>query len=245
VFARLVAFVVAVLVLTDRAAWAEVTPAAPSQSTRELIRARLPVVAVATLESRGVGVNEAGVIADNLAAKLQQSGKFRVMERAQMEQILKEQSFQQSGTCDQGDCAMQMAKILGLDRIIIGSVGLVGSTFSFNLRLVDVATGEALRTSARNKKGSIDDVLTDLVPQAVLDLTETPSSTGSAAPYATTASVPEEESKHRVWPWVLGGTVVVAGGAAAAFLLLDSESSSPAAESPTPSSSDNHLKFTW
>jgi hypothetical protein len=210
---------------------------------RDLVKARLPIVAVATLESRGVGTNEAGVIADNLAAKLQQSGKFRVMERTQMQQILKEQSFQQSGSCDQGQCAVEMARLLGIDRIVIGSVGLVGSTYSFNLRLVDVATGEALRTSARNRKGTIDDVLTDLVPQAVADLSGIPDrpAADAAVPASSEAG---SESKGSLWPWLLGGAVV-AGGAAAAVLLLGGKNSTTPAAASTSAGTTDDLKFTW
>lgn len=212
---------------------------------RDLVRSRLPNIAVATLESRGVNAEEVGVIADNLASKLQQSGKFRVMERSQMQQILKEQSFQQSGACDQGQCAVEMAKLLGIDRIMIGSVGKVGSTYSLSLRLVDVATGEALRSSARTRKGSIDEVLTELVPEAVADFTDgavvsQTASSGTAAP-----SESSESKGGSWWPWIAGGAVV-AGGATAAILLTGSKSSSTPVESPTSSTgTDNHLKFTW
>jgi len=236
--ARHLALAGAVLALAGMASAAEPSKNVPMN--RDLVKARIPVVAVATLESKGVGVNEAGVIADDLASKLQQSGKFRVMERSQMQQILKEQNFQQSGSCDQGQCAVEMAKLLGIDRIVIGSVGLVGSTYALNLRLVDVATGEALRTSARNRKGTIDDVLTDLVPEAVADL----SAPGTDAAPASALQAVAQESKASVWPWVLGGVAVAGAGTAAAILLSGSSSSTPAA-APSTSGTGNNLKFTW
>lgn len=152
------------------------------------------------------------MITDNLAIKLQQGGRFRVMERSQMGQILQEQNFQQSGACDGSECAVQIGKLLGIDRIVVGSVGLVGSTYSLNLRLVDVSTGEALRTSARNGKGTIDIVLTDLVPVAASDLA------GVATERQAVGS--DTTERHAVWPWVLGGAAVVGGGVAAALLLF-------------------------
>lgn len=197
---------------------------------------RLPVVAVAQLESKGVPAEQVDVIADNLAIKLQQSGKLRVMERSQMGQILQEQSFQQSGACDGSECAVQIGKILGIDRIVVGSVGLVGSTYSLSLRLVDVSTGEALRTSARNSKGTIDVVLTDLVPVAAADLA------GGAA--EGPAMEADTTRRRAVWPWVLGGVAVVGGGVAAAVLLAgDDKSAAKEGENPAPA--DDHLKFTW
>lgn len=188
--------------------------------------ARMQVVAVATLEHKeGVTEGEAGVITDNLAARLQQRGEFRVMERSQMQSILKEQNFQQSGVCDGSECAVQIGKLLGIDKMVVGSVGKVGSVYSLSLRLVEVESGEALRTTSRNRKGAIEDVLTDLLPLAVEDLSS------------------KQANERRVWPWVVGG-VVVAGGATAAAILLLSESSKddPAADN---SSDDAHFGVSW
>jgi len=227
-------------------------PAPPIEQPQQSTVSRIPVLAMMPLDSRGVGKNEVSAITDNLASKLQQSGKFRIMERSQMDQILKEQNFQQSGACDGNQCAVEMGKLLGIDRMVIGSVGLVGSTYTFNLRMIDVGSGEAVRTSARNHKGSIDEVLTDLVPAAVADLADLPQPTPIAMPLASTsepAPAPAPANKgESLWPWLVGGAVVVAGGAAAAVLLTGGKSSSSSAGTSTgtnPTSADNHLIYTW
>jgi hypothetical protein len=187
--------------------------------------AKLPVVAVAELDARGIQTSEAGTIADNLTVQLQQSGRFRVMERSQIAKILREQNFQSSGACDGSECAVELGKILGIDRMVVGSVGKVGATYSLNLRLVDVATGEALRTTVRNHKGTIDEVLVDLVPLAANDLSD------PGAP---------QGRKSSIWPWVAGGSVLVGGGVAAAILLSGSGGGGT-----TSDMSQDHLKFTW
>src|SRR5664279_4315863 len=135
---------------------------------------KLPSVAVMPLQAKGVTIIDADVITDAIATQLQQSGTQRVLERAQMDQILKEQGFQQSGACEGGECALQMGKILSVDRILVGSVGLVGHTYTLNLRMVKVGTGEVLRSDMKSCRGSIDDVLTKLVPETVADLTGAP-----------------------------------------------------------------------
>lgn len=147
--------------------------AASSDSAKSIAKVtRIPVVAISSLDPKGgVTSEEAGIIADNLAAQLQQSGIYRVMERSQMDQILKEQNFQQSGACDGSQCAVEMGKLLGIDYMVVGSIGKIGTIHSMSLRLVDVGTGEALRTSALNHKGGLEDVLTELLPLAVADLT--------------------------------------------------------------------------
>lgn len=50
--------------------------------------------------------------------------------------------------------------MLGAQKIIVGTIGLIGSTYSVNIRSIDVASGKILRTASRDFKGVIDEVLT-------------------------------------------------------------------------------------
>lgn len=86
----------------------------------------LPLVAVMPLDARKIDTTDALTLRDALSNDLIGTGEVRVMERAQIEAILKEQGFQQSGACDQNDCAVQVGKLLGIDRIVVGSVGKIG-----------------------------------------------------------------------------------------------------------------------
>jgi len=194
---------------------------------------KLPMVAVMPLQPKGVPGVDADVITDAIGTQLQQSGMVRVMERAQMDQILKEQGFQQSGACDGPDCVLQVGKMLSVDRILVGSVGLVGRTYTLNLRLVGVGTGEVIHSSMKSFAGTIDDVLTKLVPETVADLVGTPApvraaSESTAPPVApATTPLPTKSKSHWGW-WVAGGTVVVVGGVAAAILLMKGTSNTSA-----------------
>jgi len=189
------------------------------------IGGKLPMVAVMPLQPKGVSGIDADVISDAIATQLQQSGMVRVMERAQMDQILKEQGFQQSGACDGAECAVQMGKLLSVDRILVGTVGLVGRTYTLNLRMVGVGTGEVLRSDMKSHPGTIDDVLTSLVPETVADLVGSPAPIRTASNTAATPAAPatpttaSTSKSHWGW-WVVGTTVVVAGGVAAAVLLM-------------------------
>ena len=195
---------------------------------------RIPLVAVTQLEAKGVSPSDASVLTDNISDELLKSGKVRVMERSQMDKILQEQGFQQSGTCDTSECAVQIGRLLGIERIVVGSVGKVGETYSLSIRMVDVGTGEVLASSRQNHRGAIDDVLQEVVPMVVQELTRSGSRQDDKAASTGDASV-EEKKSGGVWWWTLGG-VAVAGGAVAAYLLLasDEESSStpPAGNAP-------------
>ncbi len=129
-----------------------------------------PLLAVMPFEARQVGADEAQILAEAIASELASTGEVRLMERSQMDKILSEQGFQQSGTCNGAECAVEVGQILGIDRMVVGSVGHIGKTYVLNARMVDVATGEVLKSSSRKDQGAIDQILSTLVPQVVAEL---------------------------------------------------------------------------
>jgi len=186
-------------------------------------QAPLPMVAVLPFDAASLTPDARTGIANALGNELLHTGKFRVMERSQMDQILKEQAFQNSGACDDNGCAVEMGKLLAVDAMVLGSVAKVGSTYSLTARLVDVRTGEVRRSVGRNSKADVDALLTDAAPDAAREL----------------AGV--KASSH--WGWWVAGGVAVAGGATAAVLLLNSKSSStPSAAPADPSPSTVYLQ---
>ncbi len=132
--------------------WAPTTPS-PSSSISEM-QARyesivLPPVSgkkpyVASMDLRGSGgpqaENIAAALSDPLRNELVNTGYCKVCDRANMETILKEVGFQQSG-CTSSECVVQVGRILGVEKIITGSVGKLGNTYNISLQLIDVATG--------------------------------------------------------------------------------------------------------
>lgn len=206
--------------------------------------ASLPNVAVMPLQAKGVSANDADVITDGLIARLQQNGAMRVMERSQMDQIMKEQGFANSGACEGGECAVQVGKFLSVDRIMVGSVGILGRTYTLNLRLVDVSTGEVLRSSLRSRAGSIDDVLTLLVPESVADMVDATKTVKPAQPVSTP---PKEtatpQSSGSSWGWWVGGGTVVAAGAVVAILLTTKKTQTRTPSEPVVATTT--LNTTW
>jgi curli biogenesis system outer membrane secretion channel CsgG len=59
--------------------------------------------------------------ADNLAAELVKSGKFRVIERQQLDKVLAEQNLGDAGRVDPSTAA-RIGKVLGVQLIVVGSV---------------------------------------------------------------------------------------------------------------------------
>ena len=127
-------------------------------------------VAISTMVANGVTEAEAASLTDALRSELIKSGKYQILERSQMEDILKEQGFQQSGACGEMNCANEIGKLLSVNQIIMGGIGKVGNTYTLNVRAVDVSSGKIISDITEYHKGSIDGILIQVIPVAAQKL---------------------------------------------------------------------------
>ena len=98
-------------------------------------------VAIMDFAGRNVDAQEAAAMADRFRSELSGTGSFSVMERAQMEMVLKEQAFQQTG-CVDASCAVEAGQLIAVQKIVTGSVAKVGGMYSVTCKMIDVATGK-------------------------------------------------------------------------------------------------------
>jgi len=115
-------------------------------------------LAVQDLTAQGVSASDAAVITDIQRSELVKTGAFKVLERSNMEKILAEQGFQQTG-CTSQECAIKLGKLLNVQRMIMGSAGKLFSAFIVNIRIVDIQTGEIVYSD--EARGNNDRELTD------------------------------------------------------------------------------------
>ena len=126
-------------------------------------------IAMLDLEGNGISKVEARTLSDELRSVLVKSGSFIVVERNNMEAILNEQGFQISG-CTSSECAVEAGKLLGVNKMIAGSVGKLGTLFNVTIRMFDVQTGQIESTVSKRHTGSIEQLL-DVLKQAGYELT--------------------------------------------------------------------------
>lgn len=123
-------------------------------------RPALITIAVADLHAKGIEISAAEMISERLRTELLGTDAFRVMERSQMDAVLKEQGFQQSGACDNSECLVEMGQLLGVEQMLVGSVGKVGEVLSITVRAVNVASGEVTITVTEDCRCRLEDLLT-------------------------------------------------------------------------------------
>ncbi len=139
-------------------------PAAPSLEDR-------PVIAILDFDGYGVSQMEALVLTNRLGTHLVQLGTHQVIERGQMEQILKEQDFQISG-CTSNECAVEVGRVLGCELMLAGSFGKIGSIYTIDMRIIDVTSGGILRTTSYDVRGDVESLLTEGLAGAVRRITQ-------------------------------------------------------------------------
>ncbi len=208
------------------------TPGKTEKLASADISSRPISVGVTNLGGKGISEDVASTLTDALRAELLETGRFAIMEREQMNEILKEQGFQQSGACSEEGCLVEMGQILGVDHLVTGSVGLVGQTFSINVRLVDMATGKILKNIKEYFKGKIDHVLTTVIKSVALQLAgqEVPIELKNKITKLEESNRPRSRSTKYLWTGLAGITV----GTAAGLVYLNIQNSeSPAINSPT------------
>lgn len=162
-------------------------------------------VAVIDFEPINISAGEALALTERFRTEIQSQDNINVyIDRSSMESVLIEQGFQQTG-CSSNECAVEMGQMLGAQEIIVGSVGLIGTTYSINVRSIEVESGKILRTASRDFRGEIDYVLTpgmQMIASQFLDQTQPVVSSGDRnRPPATNVSQQIDRVLSNIQPY--------------------------------------------
>lgn len=106
------------------------------------------------------GLSKQGTVTlgNRLRSMLVKTNAFIVLERGQMDDVLDEQGFQQTG-CTTTECAVEMGRMLNVEKMVSGTIGKLGQTYTIDLSLIDVQTAQIERSFFRDFKGEIDGLL--------------------------------------------------------------------------------------
>lgn len=173
-------------------------------------------IGILSINTRGgVSPSEAQTLTDRLRTELVNTRTFVVLERGQMDAILKEQGFNLSG-CTSSECAVEVGRLLGVQQMVTGEVGKIGDVITIDVRVFDVQTGKIISAHQSDYKGNVSGLL-GLIKTIAQKI----------------AGIHKEEKEGKFpWLWVSVG-VLALGGAAAALLLGGGDGSSDMPETST------------
>jgi hypothetical protein len=91
---------------------------------------------------------------DKIIEKLVQSNRFTVLDRANIENVLKEREFQVSGMVSDQD-AVTAGKYLGADFIVVSKISKVGDTNFISGKMINVKSGVIVSTTSAQGEGKL------------------------------------------------------------------------------------------
>ena len=192
-------------------------------------------VAILEFEGRGISQLEAKTLTDRLMSEMVNTDAVIMVERNQMDEILNEQGFQQSG-CTSSECAAEVGALLGVQNMVSGSFGKLGNSYTIDAKMFSVETGATIRTVSKTYKGPVDNLLTvievvgwEIVglkpPQDKLEIL-------AAADPALAAGAKKSGGGGKTLRRLMWTTLVLGGGAAA-YLAATVEDPVPLPEPPS------------
>jgi len=132
-----------------------------NDETAAILKEGKHTVAVLDFEGRGISQLEAATLTDRLLSELANTNAVILVERNQMQEILEEQGFQQSG-CTTDECAAEVGALLGVQYMVSGSIGKIGNSYTIDAKMFSVETGATEKTVSKTYKGEVDGLITEI-----------------------------------------------------------------------------------
>jgi len=162
---------------------------APAKKTeKQEIKRVDTMIAVFDLETtEGVSKSVSRPLSESIRLEVFKSGKWKLIDRGNMDKVLGEQKFSLSG-CVTGQCIVEAGQMLGVGKIVAGSVSIIGKTYYLSLSLINASTGQIEAQSEDKCKCEIDELIdsSKRLINKLLDETPSPQTT-------ETASIPSEK----------------------------------------------------
>lgn len=132
---------------------------------------KLPTIAIVNFEPRGSIVSsDVACLTDRFQQRLMHTNKYRIIEREQMNYILKEQGFQQSGACIDNECLVRIGQLIAVEKTIAGSISKVGDIHTISIKILDVETGEIEKSISEDCKCTIEFLLAETMERVANEI---------------------------------------------------------------------------
>ena len=114
----------------------------------------------------GVSTDDVGGLSDILINYMFNTGKYNIVERLQLNQVLKEQGFQASTIS--APQIVKIGEVLGVKYILIGTVNNVLGDYNIDVRIISAESGEVVSTAGVTK--GKDDTFEEQIKKRIREL---------------------------------------------------------------------------
>ena len=197
-------------------------------------------IAVMDLKAKqGVNPQVTSSLTDLICTQIANIGTHEVIGRDDMQAMLEHIADKQLLECDDTKCLAQVGGALGVEQLLSGNIGMIGTTYLINMKLIDIDNAKVLKRISKeyagNETGLIQKIkdcvaeLYDLQPSTAAVTEEKPVEPAMMPAQITSQPEPETTKEEPAvkkaksgFPWLLVGigALVVGAGAVAAVVLL-------------------------
>jgi hypothetical protein len=127
-----------------------------------------PVLAVLDFQyGEDLRADDGRALADLCRTAANDSGRFVLVDRARIADILGERDFAEAMNCDTTVCLVEYGKLLNAEKMMHGRINRLGEVYVLAVAMTDVATGEQVSRSA-----NLEDIeeSTEAIPELVCEI---------------------------------------------------------------------------
>ncbi len=128
-------------------------------------KAKIAIIPFQDIQRQAVTVL-ANFIAEELTTNLFATGKFNIVERSLLKQVVDELKLSQTGILDPSS-AKEFGKMTGVDAIIAGTIVNLGVIIAINCRLIETQTGEVFAVA--KARANIDKNIKKLIDGDIIE----------------------------------------------------------------------------
>ncbi len=107
-------------------------------TSSSVLAEELPQIAVLDFKGNGVDAALLPTLSQILTVEISDLGQFKVITSRDLEAILGFEAQKDLLGCDEATCIAEIGGALGVERIVAGHIGRVGSTFVVSIKVLNV-----------------------------------------------------------------------------------------------------------
>ena len=117
-----------------------------------------PTLALFTFEGTGMQDEDIALYTGYFRVELHKTKSFILVEKNQINELLREKKYDRMDCKDMG-CAIEIGKLIGIKKAIVGSFELVADTCKISGQLINIDSSEAEKSVARTYIGELEGIV--------------------------------------------------------------------------------------
>ncbi|MBN1759203.1 MAG: SUMF1/EgtB/PvdO family nonheme iron enzyme [Chitinispirillaceae bacterium] len=178
--------------------------------TKQAFQGDQPSIAILSVKSRDASRDDLEHISNSVAREFSQTTRAKVLFLDEVKKLLHAEGGDRLLECFTDSCISRIGSKAGVDVVIVGDLGLLGSTHILDLKMVDVLRDKILSRTSVSVKEDLGKIL-DEIPKAIGKLVEVDTVLTSVVkkPVATETGISESAGYKEKIVWVFPGTFVM------------------------------------